>query len=147
MQVWRTVKFCLNTLLLLFFNYSSLTGLVCSLYACKLWRAHITDYGINTISCIAKKFCLQCRSFFLPLSDAQMKHYKEKHPANSRVNNDTEQQARLGSNVIYVPSLSAPSSMHNGPSTFLNPVCLLKYVFNCEQNYSYFLIWIIWHLD
>ena len=29
-----------------------------------------------------------------------MKHYEEKHPSNSRVD-DTEQQARLGNNVIY----------------------------------------------
>jgi len=83
---------------------------------------------------------------FLPLSDAQMKHYKEKHPSNSQVNNDTEQQARLGSNVIYVPSLSTVINAE-WPIHIPKPMCLLKYVFNCEQNFSYFSIQIIRHLD
>jgi hypothetical protein len=76
-----------------------------------------------------------------------------------RVNNNTElgnnvihQYSRttvnITLNVIHVPSLSEPSSMQKGSSTFIKPVCLLlKYVLNCEQDFSYLLIQIIRHLD
>ena len=72
-----------------------------------------------------------------------MKCYKQQCPSDS----DIEQQATLRGTVIYVPSLSAPSSVQSDTSAFLNIVFLFKYVFKCEQDFSYFSIWIIRHPD
>lgn len=65
-----------------------------------------------------------------------MKCYKQQCPSDS----DIEQEATLRGTVMYVPSLSAPSSVQSDTSAFLNIVFLLKYLFKCEQDFSYFSI-------
>ena len=74
---------------------------------------------------------------YRPLSDGQIKRYKQYHLSRITANNDTELQAKLGSNVISVflslslslsislsLSLPAPSSAQSDSSRFLNPKCL-----------------------
>jgi hypothetical protein len=59
-----------------------------------------------------------------------------------RVNNNTEQHARFSSNAKYVMSLSL---CRQERGAFLKPMCLLKYILNCEQNFSYLLTLIFQH--
>ena len=62
-------------------------------------------------------------------------NYKHQHPSDWESTMILNNSKTWQTTVMYVPYLSAPSSVASDSSAFLNPVCPFMYILNCD-NFS-----------